>query len=118
MANLSNIHFRTYWTTITNTAMNNATTTGWNSEPQGRGTIGLVWSCLATIFICVWSALHLNLPGIDESNFERMGREAGHVVMGLLAPEWLAFFALGDVEEVRELKHRVSSFTRKMIPHT
>ena len=35
---------------------------GWTPEPSGRGTWSILWSCLATIFICVWSALHLDGP--------------------------------------------------------
>lgn len=35
---------------------------GWVPEPQGRGTWSILWSCLSTIFICTWSALHLNVP--------------------------------------------------------
>jgi hypothetical protein len=89
--------------------MNNATTTGWNPEPEGRGTIGLVWSCLATIFICVWSAIHQDLPGEDESNFKRMRRQARYAGVGLFAPEWLAFVAMGELEDAIKLKRRVST---------
>jgi hypothetical protein len=88
--------------------MNNATTTGWTPEPDGRGTIGLVWSCLATIFICVWSALHLNLPAESESTWDRTKRQMGYVAVGLLAPEWLCYLALCDLEATRKIKSRVN----------
>ncbi|KAK3366188.1 hypothetical protein B0T24DRAFT_670298 [Lasiosphaeria ovina] len=43
-------------------------TTGWMSEPDTRGTFRLVVSCLATLSLCVYTALHLNvLPGRPES---------------------------------------------------
>lgn len=35
---------------------------GWTPEPSGRGTWSILWSCLATIFVCIWSALHLEVP--------------------------------------------------------
>jgi hypothetical protein len=88
--------------------MPNTTTTGWNPEPQGRGTLGLVWSCLATIFICVWSTLHPNLPSDSDGASLRMWYQAGYIAIGLLAPEWLAYVALGDLEDVRKIKSRVN----------
>jgi hypothetical protein len=88
--------------------MNNATTTGWNPEPQGRGTIGLLWSCLATIFICVWSALHLNLPAESDSTWGRTKRQVGYVVLGLFATEWLSYIALDDFEATRKMKSQVN----------
>jgi hypothetical protein len=35
---------------------------GWVSPPDERGTINIVWSCIATIFLCSWSVLFLNIP--------------------------------------------------------
>jgi hypothetical protein len=36
--------------------------TGWMSEPNGRGTTGLLWSCLSTILLCTWTVVHLDVP--------------------------------------------------------
>lgn len=88
--------------------MLNSTTVGWMPEPQGRGTIGLVWSCLATIFICTWSALHLSLPSKEDSASDRAREQAICVVMGLFAPEWLTYLALNDLVQALEVKRRVS----------
>ena len=35
---------------------------GWESEPPGRGTWCILWSCLATVLFCTWSTLHLDAP--------------------------------------------------------
>lgn len=35
---------------------------GWVGLPDGRGTLSILVSCLATIFLCSWSVLCLNLP--------------------------------------------------------
>lgn len=35
---------------------------GWVGQPNGRGTLGILVSCITTIFLCSWSVLCLNLP--------------------------------------------------------
>lgn len=88
--------------------MSNSTTVGWTSEPAARGTLGLVWGCLATIFICTWSALHLNLPAEEDGAWTRAVNQAQYTVAGLLAPEWFAFNAFNDLELAIEIRRRVS----------
>ena len=35
---------------------------GWVSTDCGRGTSDILWSCLSTIFLCVFTAIHLSIP--------------------------------------------------------
>ena len=46
---------------------------GWVSAPRGRGTINILFGCVATILLCSWSVLCLNLPepGISGWKFFR-----------------------------------------------
>lgn len=38
-------------------------------EPRGRGTFGILFSCSATFFFCVWTAVHPNtIPGLSPGN--------------------------------------------------
>src|SRR5438552_12080960 len=30
-------------------------------NPTGRGTVGLLTSCALTLFLCVWTAIHINV---------------------------------------------------------
>ena len=46
--------------------LNTTATGGWTGEPDERGTIDLVWSCVVTVLLCTWNALHPNLPGEEE----------------------------------------------------
>lgn len=43
-------------------AHNDTIVHGWQPEPDGRGSWSIVWSCLVTVFLCTWSALHLKVP--------------------------------------------------------
>ena len=83
-------------------ARNETLVHGWMPEPPGRGTWSILWSCLATIFICTWSALHLDVP-------ERHGvwyllfRKLRWMVTAAMAPELVLFNAADNFFEARDL---------------
>ncbi|KAF2225343.1 hypothetical protein BDZ85DRAFT_233944 [Elsinoe ampelina] len=60
---------------------------GWVDNPAGRGTTELLLSCLTTLTICVWSALHLNIPGQGESQIQWWTRHFRWVIVGVVCPE-------------------------------
>ncbi|KAF4437471.1 hypothetical protein F53441_13032 [Fusarium austroafricanum] len=43
---------------------------GWQSTPNNRGTLDIIYSCIATIVVCSWSCVCLNIP---EPGTTRMG---------------------------------------------
>ena len=59
---------------------------GWKPEPHGRGTRSILWSCLATIFICSWSALHLRVPKCH-GQWYLYFRKFRYMALSILAPE-------------------------------
>lgn len=62
---------------------------GWISEPNGRGTASLLHGCLFTIFICTWTALHMNIPSRKWSISKRFFRKLGYMSMAIIAPEFI-----------------------------
>ncbi|KAF2833866.1 hypothetical protein CC86DRAFT_462124 [Ophiobolus disseminans] len=76
----------------------------WTAEPHGRGTMGLLWSCFATIFLCTWSAIHPNLPGVNESQVRTFWRRISHVVGCLVAPEYYGLDALLSLAGARTVQ--------------
>ncbi|KAF3310279.1 hypothetical protein TWF173_009868 [Orbilia oligospora] len=64
-------------------------TVGWVGDPDGRGTFSLVSSCVITLTLCVWSALHLNVPPEGTSLQKAAFTRAKWVVFGIFAPELL-----------------------------
>jgi hypothetical protein len=88
--------------------MNSTTdTVGWAAEPQGRGTLGLLISCGATVFLCTYSAVHHNLPTLNELPWKILRRKVWYMICCIGAPEWFALLALLERSEVRELRERV-----------
>ena len=88
---------------------------GWVSTDCGRGTSDILWSCLATIFLCVWTAIHLPVRyycGQQSfspwQKFVRSGIVPALVIA--IAPEFLTFTAGYELvlswrgkEEIRRL---------------
>jgi len=89
-------------------ANNNSTgNVGWVKDPDGRGTLSLVVSCVVTLTLCVWSALHLNVPP-PNSTFRRLVLEKTKwVLYGIFAPELVVATAAAQYITARWLKHQI-----------
>ena len=78
-------------------------TVSWQEEPPFRGTYSILASCLSTLFISTWSALHLDIPDSDQSGLKRCLEKLRWLVFGILAPEYLLLLAFNQYLAVREL---------------
>ena len=70
--------------------LGNATTVHtavWQPEPDTRGTFGILSSCVLTLSLCIWKAIHLNIPASRETWRQQTIRKLGWLILGLLAPE-------------------------------
>lgn len=92
---------------------------GWVSEPPGRGTWSILWSCLVTIFICTWSALHLNVPK-KHGRWYLIFRKIGGMLIAATAPEFVLFTSADNFIDARDLlKHlRNRGFHEWTLTHT
>ena len=66
---------------------------GWVSTSCGRGTADIIWSCLATILLCTWTALHLPVPNGKGAFVSGWTRKVPGLFMTVLAPETLSTIA-------------------------
>jgi hypothetical protein len=53
----------------------------------------IIWSCAATLFVCTWTAIHPNIPGVDEGKVAVTSRRLFIMVMALFAPELIITWA-------------------------
>lgn len=67
-------------------------TVAWQPAPKFRSTSNILISCLSTLFICVWSALHVDIA-TGRSTWMRYQSKLGWVFIGLFCPELLFFIA-------------------------
>ncbi|MCJ1315190.1 hypothetical protein MMC15_000506 [Xylographa vitiligo] len=103
--------------TSTSTLPNNSSETfglaqGWIPQPEGRGTLSVLLSCLTTIFLCSWSILCLNIPepGLSRWGFlkyklrwQLFAIVFPEVVTSMAAEQWES--ANQSVIEFRRLGH-------------
>lgn len=66
---------------------------GWYDEPSYRGTFSLLWSCISTLVLCVLSAVHLDVPPVDQTWIHKYANRIKWVAVGIFAPEWLSLIA-------------------------
>ncbi|KAI0069304.1 hypothetical protein BV25DRAFT_1818295 [Artomyces pyxidatus] len=74
----------------------------------------IVWGSLVTIFACVWTAVHRNVPGPPRDNEPRLRQavvrllEVGKIVgVTLLAPEWVLAWAVRQFLNARVLGQKL-----------
>ncbi|KAK4184543.1 hypothetical protein QBC35DRAFT_455175 [Podospora australis] len=73
----------------------------WVLEPDGRGTFGILRSCIITLALCVYTAIHLNIPGAEDAKTTVYLRKAKWVVIAMFAPELVVYVAWCQRQEAR-----------------
>ncbi|RWA05963.1 hypothetical protein EKO27_g9149 [Xylaria grammica] len=75
---------------------------GWVSEPDGRGTVTLIWTCFLAIFTCTWSVIHTNLPAEGESSLKVFLRKTRWALWAIYAPELVTAHAATQWQGARK----------------
>ncbi|THX54340.1 hypothetical protein D6D06_05561 [Aureobasidium pullulans] len=81
-------------------------TAAWHPEPRERGTFSILSSCVTTLVLCVWTAVHLNIPKTGKEHLQKY-RKAGWLVLGLLAPELVAWNAWEQYRKASRITQKV-----------
>ncbi|KAI7270359.1 hypothetical protein KC345_g7460 [Hortaea werneckii] len=87
----------------------NSTAKGqWKPNPTYRSTWQIYQSCVITIGLCVWQAVHMNIPPPSERPYKQTLRRVGFVILALIAPEVVALNAWAQLREAKHLCDRVN----------
>jgi hypothetical protein len=84
---------------------------GFVPEPDcGRGTIGIIWSCIVTVVLCTYSALHRHVADQHSTIWWKIIVDN---LIALISPEVMLSWAITDLLEAREvirtgLRHEIS----------
>ena len=92
---------------------------GWTPQPNGRGTIDIIWSSVFTIFLCSWSVLCLNVPAENDTYWKITWRRFMLTGLGVLGPEFILQLALGQWISARRSQQQfhASGFTSWSMNH-
>ncbi|EKM56216.1 uncharacterized protein PHACADRAFT_209692 [Phanerochaete carnosa HHB-10118-sp] len=73
----------------------------WHADPAVRGTWGIVSACLSTLVICVWNAVHIDIP-LRPRRWEFVDK-LPWLAVGLLAPDYLLYVACCQLYHAKKL---------------
>ncbi|KAK4215436.1 hypothetical protein QBC37DRAFT_459012 [Rhypophila decipiens] len=80
----------------------NAEILGWVQEPDGRGSFSILKSCVITLVLCVYTALHLNIPPANSTKLLLVWRKTKWIIIGLFAPEIVVFVAWAQRQQAEK----------------
>lgn len=84
----------------------------WEPDASTRGTADILSTCLITLGLCLWSALHLSIPQHGKSSQQKWYK-CGWLVLGLFAPELVAYTAWAQLKAARELDIQMKQLLRE-----
>ena len=77
----------------TSATNNDTIVSGWVDDPDGRGTFTIASSCVLTLSLCVYTAIHLNVRPHRKTELQSWIETTKWVIFGILAPELVVFVA-------------------------
>ena len=83
------------------TALNKEIYSGWMPPPQVRGTSDILYTCLITISLCIYTAIHPNIPRSKKRKL--WIQRTLWVLTGIIAPECVLWTAVKQLYEAKRL---------------
>jgi hypothetical protein len=78
----------------------------WHPEPSQRGSYSIISECVITLALCVWAAVHLNIPERGKKAAQSR-RKLLWLAAGVFVPELLVWVAWDQNREARALQKEV-----------
>ncbi|CAM6123519.1 unnamed protein product [Calypogeia fissa] len=85
------------------------------AAPNSRGTLQILWSCLFTLFTCIWTVQHLDIPPEDLHPYGEATTKPIYSIMTLLMPEYLVGLALEEFLNARKSVKKMRAQFPKII---
>ncbi|KAK4108126.1 hypothetical protein N656DRAFT_453762 [Canariomyces notabilis] len=85
-------------------------TPSWRPEPRERGTFGILSTCIVTLGLCVWTAIHLNLPAHGDTMMKQQWCKVRLDVAGLPRSRNVAYTAFRQYTTAWRLQHKMKAY--------
>lgn len=82
---------------------------GFQPGATHRGTLNIIWACCSTMFICVYVAMHTDVPSAHHGFWRRMLQKTGWMLVGLAAPEVVMGWSVLEFVQCVTLKNELQS---------
>lgn len=81
---------------------------GWVGEPDGRGTWGLIQTCLLTLLLCIYTAVHISIKP-HQSRTRSLLRRIGNSVLASAVPELMLVLAISQWQFAKMLQSQLNN---------
>lgn len=81
---------------------------GWVFESRGRGTLSLITTCLATVFLCTWVVIH---PRVYKRELYAILHKLALFFKAIFAPEFIAVEGLQEWAQCRRMERECAKLT-------
>jgi hypothetical protein len=95
------------------TALNHDIVTSWVSSPNQRGTCDILYSCVVTITLCIFTVLHLNIPAYREKHWKQYRRKFKWMFIAIIVPEFVLFMAYTQFQGARQVRDSLNSPSKR-----
>lgn len=80
----------------------------WVSEPDGRGTWGVIQTCFVTLFLCIYTTIHLNIRPHQTEKESWLRRMAASLIASI-GPEFMFVCAISQWRLAKQLQSQLSN---------
>ncbi|KAF2758485.1 hypothetical protein EJ05DRAFT_510406 [Pseudovirgaria hyperparasitica] len=94
---------------IANVTVGNHTLVGWVDGPDRRGTLSILISCLTTLLLCTWSAMHLNVPKRHVNEVSYIKTQVFWSLVGIFGPELAIWCAWRQYMSAKALRDQIKA---------
>lgn len=88
----------------------------WSPSPGKRGSTDILWSCVSTLGLCVWTAVHPNVPLVYRLR-RAVCHRLGLMALAIIFPEIIISEALNQRLLARRLMQEVNSANTQVVCH-
>ena len=96
-----------------NVSTNSDGTVGFVQQSGDRDTLSLLFSYLLTLGLCVYTAVHLNVPAKGEKYWKTLSRELKWCIIGLFGPEYVVFAAWRQWSSAWQLQNEMNEIQKR-----